>query len=170
MYNIQIHIDRCICIIETAEVADGTCYLAILSFIHLSLMPCSVNMCERRREVMWLKRSPLIGSTDLGTLPPLMNNFWPLEMLTGSISDCGWERNSIRTHSETYTTPRGKLVTRQYNITLSLLFPSKIQGMMGGHGLGRACDHIKALESPNPHIKGNYVLKVCWADMPMYAN
>ena len=81
-------------------------YLAILSLIHFSLIPCSVNMWERRRVVMWLKRSPLTtGSTDLGTLPLLMNNLWSLEIPTGSISDCGWERNNINTHSPTNTTP-----------------------------------------------------------------
>ena len=29
-----------------------------------------------------------------------------------------------------------------------LLSPSKIQGMTEEHGLGRACGHIKALDSP----------------------
>ena len=98
--NVHIHVH-----INIENSCNSTCYLAILSFIHLSLMPCSVNMCERRREVMRLKRSPLIGSTDLGALPPLMNNLWPLEMPTGSISDCGWERKSISTHSPMNTTP-----------------------------------------------------------------
>ena len=41
--------------------------------------------------------------------------------------------------------------------------PSRIQGMIRGHGVGGACSHIKAFGS---HIKGNSVLKACWADMP----
>ena len=32
---------------------------------------------------------------------------------------------------------------------------------MGGHGLGRACSHIK--DAPHSHIIGNSVLKACHA-------
>ena len=35
---------------------------------------------------------------------------------------------------------------------------------MGGHGLGVACGHIKALASFLSHIKENSVLKACRAD------
>jgi hypothetical protein len=37
--------------------------------------------------------------------------------------------------------------------------------MIGGHGMGGACSHIKALGYPHSHMKGNSILKACWADM-----
>ena len=36
--------------------------------------------------------------------------------------------------------------------------------MTGGHGLGRVYSHIKALDSPNSHIKGNCAVKAFWVD------
>ena len=50
----------------------------------------------------------------------------------------------------------------------AVFFPSKIQGMIRGHGIGGASEssHIKAFEVSHSHIKGNFVLKACWADMP----
>ena len=50
--------------------------------------------------------------------------------------------------------------TKAPNLVFS---PGKIQGMIGGHGVGGVCSHIKALGYP---IKENSVLKSCWADMP----
>ena len=38
--------------------------------------------------------------------------------------------------------------------------------MTGGHGWGVAYGHIKALASFLSHIKGKFVLKACFADMP----
>ena len=44
------------------------------------------------------------------------------------------------------------------------VFP--MHDMTGGHGLGGACGHIKACGfDPCSHIKGNSVLKACWADV-----
>ena len=40
-----------------------------------------------------------------------------------------------------------------------------------GHGLGRGYSHIKAyLNSLHSHIKGNSVLKACWANTLRYAS
>ena len=36
--------------------------------------------------------------------------------------------------------------------------------MIGGHGMGGAYSHIKAFGLFPFHIKGNSVLKACWAD------
>ena len=38
--------------------------------------------------------------------------------------------------------------------------------MTGGHGLGVACGHIKALAPFLSHIKEKFMLKDCRADMP----
>ena len=35
-------------------------------------------------------------------------------------------------------------VNTDIQIQIAMFSPGKIQGMMGGHGLGGACDHIKA--------------------------
>ena len=43
---------------------------------------------------------------------------------------------------------------------------SKVQGMMGGCGWDGAYGHIKELGFPHSHIKGNSVLKACWANIP----
>ena len=52
-------------------------------------------------------------------------------------------------------------------VTIVTVFsPGKIQGMIGGHGMGGACSHIKDFELSHSHIKGNSVLKACSADMP----
>ena len=53
---------------------------------------------------------------------------------------------------------------------MSVLSPSKILGMhmIGGHGVGGDCSHIKAfgLSHSDINLKGNSVLKACWTDMP----
>ena len=49
---------------------------------------------------------------------------------------------------------------------VAVFSPSKVQGMIGGHGVGGAYSHIKGFGLSHSHIKGNSVLKACWADMP----
>ena len=42
----------------------------------------------------------------------------------------------------------------------------RTQGIKGWCGVGGACSHVKAFGLSHSHIKGNSVLKTCWADMP----
>ena len=44
------------------------------------------------------------------------------------------------------------------NIMYYSVFPSKIQGMTGGHDLGMAAAKSKRLDFPNSHIKGKSIL------------
>ena len=46
--------------------------------------------------------------------------------------------------------------------------PSKIQGMIGGDGMEEPLATTKLFIRviPIPYIKGNSVLKACWANMP----
>ena len=53
-----------------------------------------------------------------------------------------------------------------HEMTVSVFSPSKVQGTIGECGVGGACSHIKAFWLSHFHIKGNSVLKACWADMP----
>ena len=57
------------------------------------------------------------------------------------------------------------LIIGQCN-AFSVFSPSKVQGTIGECGVGGACSHIKAFWLSHFHIKGNSVLKACWADMP----
>ena len=92
----------------------GFPYLLILSPIHFSFMPCSVNMCERSRVPMWLSPSPSYPPTLL-PLPSLpSSNEWSWrDMPTGSILICGCNTN-ITTQSRIYTSAAGRSICHQW--------------------------------------------------------